>query len=119
MHCILGHFCLKVKAESPLSRVLRHQLCSHIYGLDSLKSNKTMEDDELAQIRARRMAQMQAQQGGGAGRGAPGGGPGGRPGGDQAKQAEEKRQQVEDMKNSILSQVLSQEARARRESLAC
>ncbi len=75
----------------------------------------TMEDDELARIRAQRMAQMQQQAGAGGG---PGGGPAGMPGGgpgDQAKQAEDKRQAVEDMKNSILSQVLSQEARARRE----
>ena len=39
------------------------------------------------------------------------GGPGG--GADQQKKAEERREQVMDMKNSILSQVLSQEARAR------
>ena len=32
---------------------------------------------------------------------------------DVAKQAEEKRAAMEDMKNGILSQVLSQEARAR------
>merc|ERR1711884_778140 len=60
-----------------------------------------MEDDELKALRAKRMAEMQAQ----------GGGPGG--GADQQKKAEERREQVMDMKNSILSQVLSQEARAR------
>jgi hypothetical protein len=39
---------------------------------------------------------------------------GGMGGGDQAAAAEDKRAQVEDMKNGILSQVLTQEARARR-----
>jgi len=60
-----------------------------------------MGDDELAQIRANRMAQMGAQGGGGAG------------GDEAAKQQEEKAKQIEDMKNSILSQCLNQEARAR------
>merc|ERR1712077_82095 len=64
-----------------------------------------MEDDELKALRAKRMAEMQAQ----------GGGPGG--GADQQKKAEERREQVMDMKNSILSQVLSQEARARLNTL--
>merc|ERR1712083_1075997 len=55
------------------------------------------------------MAELQGQSGG------PGAG-----GGDAASQqkaAEERRAQVEDMKNSILSQVLSQEARARLNTL--
>merc|ERR1719213_953838 len=55
-----------------------------------------MGDDELAQIRAKRMAEMRAQ--GGAG------------GVDQ-------QQQAEDMKNGILSQVLDQKARARLNTL--
>jgi len=57
-----------------------------------------MEDDELKALRAKRMAEMQSQGGGG---------------GDQQKKAQERQEQVMDMKNSILSQVLSQEARAR------
>merc|ERR1712048_562340 len=61
-----------------------------------------MGDDELKALRAKRMAEMQGQGGGG---------------GDQQKKAEERREQVMDMKNSILSQVLSQEARARLNTL--
>ena len=53
-----------------------------------------MGDDELAQIRAKRMAEMRAQ--GGAG------------GGEQQQKAEERAKQMEDMKNGILSQVLDQ-----------
>ena len=49
-----------------------------------------MEDDDLAQIRAKRMAEMQAGAGG--------------PGGQQEK-AQERAKQMEDMKNGILSQV--------------
>jgi len=63
-----------------------------------------MGDDELAQIRAKRMAELQAMQGGGGG----GGGAA-----QQQKQQEERMKQMEDMKNGILSQVLTQEARAR------
>merc|ERR1712141_2707 len=57
-----------------------------------------MEDEELKALRAKRMAEMQGQGGGG---------------GDQQQKAKERQEQVMDMKNSILSQVLSQEARAR------
>ena len=53
-----------------------------------------MGDDELAQIRAKRMAEMRSQ--GGAG------------GGEQQQKAEERAKQMEDMKNGILSQVLDQ-----------
>jgi len=69
-----------------------------------------MGDDELAQIRAKRMAEMQAMQGGGGGGGAAGQE-------NQRQQMEQKKQQMEDMKNSILSQVLDQEARARLNTL--
>nr|ACO11048.1 Programmed cell death protein 5 [Caligus rogercresseyi] len=62
-----------------------------------------MADDELAAIRAKRMAEMQAQVG---------------PGGNSAQRAQEKQMAMEDMKNSILSQVLSQEARARLNTLS-
>jgi len=62
-----------------------------------------MGDDELAAIRAKRMAELQAMQGGGAQQ--------------QQQQQEEKMKQMNDMKNSILSQVLDQEARARLNTL--
>jgi len=62
-----------------------------------------MGDDELAQIRAKRMAELQAMQGGGGGGGAA----------QKQQQQEERMKQMEDMKNGILSQVLTQEARAR------
>jgi len=64
-----------------------------------------MGDDELAEIRNKRMAEMRAQGGGGA------------RGGDQQKQMEERAKQMEDMKNGILSQVLDQKARARLNTL--
>ena len=54
-----------------------------------------MGDDELAQIRAKRMAEMRQQSGGG----------------DQQQKAEERAKQMEDMKNGILSQVLDQKVR--------
>jgi len=63
-----------------------------------------MEDDDLKALRAKRMAEMQAQGGGGGGA-------------DQQQKAKERQEQVMDMKNSILSQVLSQEARARLNTL--
>jgi len=68
--------------------------------LSKSKKNQfdAMEDEELKALRAKRMAEMQSQGGGG---------------GDQQKKAQERQEQVMDMKNSILSQVLSQEARAR------
>lgn len=61
-----------------------------------------MEDDDLAQIRQRRMAEMQAMGGGGGGGRA-----------EQQKKQQEKMEQMENMKNGILSQVLDQEARSR------
>eukprot|EP00090_Calanus_glacialis_P046227 TRINITY_DN896_c0_g1_i1.p1 TRINITY_DN896_c0_g1~~TRINITY_DN896_c0_g1_i1.p1 ORF type:complete len:130 (+),score=55.92 TRINITY_DN896_c0_g1_i1:56-445(+) len=61
-----------------------------------------MGDDELAQIRANRMAEMQSQQGGG---------------GDQQQKQQERAKQMEDMKNGILSQILDQKARARLNTL--
>merc|ERR1711953_1027638 len=68
-----------------------------------ISHNNKMEDDELEAIRAQRMAQMQGQAGG----------PGGGDAANQQQKAQERQAQVQDMKNSILSQVLSQEARAR------
>ena len=56
-----------------------------------------MGDDELAQIRAKRMAEMRQQAGGG----------------EQQQKAEERAKQMEDMKNGILSQVLDQKVSRR------
>lgn len=61
-----------------------------------------MADDDLEAIRARRMAELQSQMGG----------PGGQNQPSQEEQ-EERQRQMNDMKNSILSQVLDQSARAR------
>ena len=65
-----------------------------------------MDDPELAQIRAQRMAQMRSQQGGG-----------GSGNENQAEEAEKRREEQDMAKNSILSQVLDQAARARLNTL--
>lgn len=70
-----------------------------------------MDDDELAKIREQRMAQLQSKQAGS------------RPpvSGDQAdkqKQQQEAKEREADMRNNILSAVLTQEARARLATLA-
>ncbi|XP_065351105.1 programmed cell death protein 5 [Cloeon dipterum] len=62
-----------------------------------------MDDAELAEIRAKRMAQLRAEQGGA--RGA------------NASEAEDRMRQQNEMKNSMLSQILSQDARARLNTL--
>ncbi len=64
-----------------------------------------MADNELEQLRAKRMQELQAAQGG------MGGGAG------SQQQRMEQQQQMEEMKHSILSQVLDQQARARRNNL--
>ena len=69
-----------------------------------------MADQELEQLRQKRMAELASQQGGG--RGGPSGG-GGYPNAQSAQQQEEMQRQQQDMKNNILAQVLTQEARAR------
>ncbi|XP_034339152.1 programmed cell death protein 5-like [Crassostrea angulata] len=65
-----------------------------------------MADDELEALRAQRMAQLQSQYGGGGA---------GRP---SQEEQEEKARQMTEMKNSILSQVLDQQARARLNTIA-
>lgn len=70
-----------------------------------------MDDEELARIREQRMAQLQSKQAGS------------RPpvSGDQAdkqKQQQEAKEREADMRNNILSAVLTQEARARLATLA-
>jgi len=67
------------------------------------------DDPDLEAIRQQRIAQMKAQQA------ARGGGQGGE---DQQREAAERKQKEEEFRNSILSQVLSQEARARLATLA-
>ncbi|CAK9823907.1 Programmed cell death protein 5 [Anthophora retusa] len=63
-----------------------------------------MADPELEAIRQQRLAQLQSQF---------------KPGNADNKQAmEEKRQQIEEMRNSILTQVLDQSARARLNTLS-
>uniref|UniRef100_T1GC07 Programmed cell death protein 5 n=1 Tax=Megaselia scalaris TaxID=36166 RepID=T1GC07_MEGSC len=64
-----------------------------------------MGDDELDALRAQRMAQLQNQYGAGGGDG------------EQQKKQQEMRQQQEEMKNSFLSQILDQGARARLNTL--
>lgn len=64
-----------------------------------------MDQDELAAIRAKRMAELQQQMGGGGNEA-------------QQKQQQEAQARQEEMKNSILAQVLDQSARARLNSIA-
>lgn len=66
-----------------------------------------MADQELEMLRAKRMAELQQAQGMSGMPAAYGGG------GANQQQRMEKAQQQEEMKNSILSQVLDQQARAR------
>ncbi|XP_058126678.1 programmed cell death protein 5 isoform X2 [Anopheles ziemanni] len=63
-----------------------------------------MDDPELDAIRQQRMQQMQASLNGGSNP-------------EQQKKAQEQRQAQEDMKNSVLSQLLDQDARARLNTL--
>lgn len=66
-----------------------------------------MDDRELQALRQKRLAELQQQQPGAAGGQSA-----------QQQQQEEQKRQQEDMKNSILSQVLTQGARARLNTLA-
>jgi programmed cell death protein 5 len=63
-----------------------------------------MADSELDAIRKQRMAELQRASGGN--------------GGASAEQQEEAKRQQQDMKNSMLSQLLTQQARARLNTLA-
>ncbi|KAK2149972.1 hypothetical protein LSH36_428g01054 [Paralvinella palmiformis] len=64
-----------------------------------------MADEELETIRAKRMAELQQQLGGAPGMG-------------QNSEDQERMRQQQEMKNSILSQVLDQQARARLNTIA-
>lgn len=74
-----------------------------------------MDEEELARIREQRMAQLQASQGGG-GRSAANSG--GDDPNNKQKQQQEAKEREADMRNNILSAVLTQEARARLATLA-
>ena len=67
-----------------------------------------MADNELEQLRQKRLAELQQGQQGGYSSG----------GNQQQQNKEEQMRQQQDMKNSVLSQVLTQEARARLNTLA-
>ncbi|KAI9593918.1 PDCD5-related protein [Syncephalis fuscata] len=71
-----------------------------------------MDDNELQAIRARRLAELQAQRGAGS---ASGSQPGGFTGGsnDAEGDDEAKRSQAEEMRRTMLSQILNNEARER------
>lgn len=68
-----------------------------------------MADEDLEEIRAKRMAELKGQYPGG---------PGGQGQGQNREQQEEMMRKQEEMKNSILVQVLDQPARARLNTLA-
>jgi programmed cell death protein 5 len=59
-----------------------------------------MDDDELAELRRQRLAQLQAEGGGGRSS-------------EMAQQQEERRRAVEEQKESIIAQILTQDARER------
>jgi len=71
-----------------------------------------MADSDLDEIRKARMAELQQQMGGGAPGGAPGGGM------EQQQQQQEQMKQQDEMRHSILTQVLDQQARARLNTIA-
>jgi programmed cell death protein 5 len=66
-----------------------------------------MADSELDALRAKRLAELQQQQGGGQ-----------QPTQNDRNSAEEQRQKQEDMRNAMLCSLLTQEARARLNTIA-
>jgi programmed cell death protein 5 len=80
--------------------------------VSKIKKKYIKMDDDLEKIRQKRMAELQQQSGGVYGGASAGGAS------QQQQQQEEMRRQQQDMKNGILSQVLTQEARARLNTLA-
>lgn len=72
-----------------------------------------MADDELAKIRQQRLAQLQASQGQGAGTGAPTAGQPTAGDNDKQRQQQQAKEKEAEMRNNILSAVLTQEARGR------
>ncbi|KAG0267086.1 hypothetical protein BG011_009158 [Mortierella polycephala] len=79
-----------------------------------------MEDDELEQIRARRMAELRAQSGaaGGSMGGLPAGMSGGMGGGKKDDEEKAKKSQMEEMRRTMLIQILDNEARERLSRIA-
>ncbi|KAF9374596.1 hypothetical protein CPB97_012010 [Podila verticillata] len=75
-----------------------------------------MEDDELEQIRARRMAELRAQSG--AGSSSMAGLPSGMSAGKKDKEEEAKKSQMEEMRRTMLIQILDGEARERLSRIA-
>ncbi|XP_065914998.1 programmed cell death protein 5-like [Dysidea avara] len=69
-----------------------------------------MADSDLEALRAKRLAELQAQYQGGGG--------GGQNDSERQKQQAEAMKREDEMKNSILSQILQQDARARLNSIA-
>ncbi|CAO3649996.1 unnamed protein product [Mucor hiemalis] len=73
-----------------------------------------MEDDELAAIRARRLAELQGKSGGGPSPQSGSGFPGGNAvGGGGSKEDVEKKGQMEEMRRNMLYQILDNSARER------
>ncbi|ORZ22809.1 PDCD5-related protein [Lobosporangium transversale] len=75
-----------------------------------------MEDDELQQIRARRMAELRAQSGGSGS--STGGLPAGLSGGKDDDDEKSKKSQMEEMRRTMLIQILDGEARERLSRIA-
>ncbi|KAG0037714.1 hypothetical protein BGZ83_003339 [Gryganskiella cystojenkinii] len=77
-----------------------------------------MEDDELEQIRARRMAELRAQAGGSSGGGSSMGLPAGMSAGKKDDEEKAKKSQMEEMRRTMLIQILDGEARERLSRIA-
>ncbi|GJJ76692.1 programmed cell death protein 5 [Entomortierella parvispora] len=77
-----------------------------------------MEDDELEQIRARRMAELRAQAGGSSGGSSSMGLPAGLSAGKKDDDEKAKKSQMEEMRRTMLIQILDGEARERLSRIA-